>query len=162
MGPLNSTRPKGARRGISLVAAVALPAILLAGPAAPVARALPADGRPVKVTLEDFSVKASQATVRAGTVVLHIHNAGPSTHEINVDRTNDAASELPLKADGLTVDEDDPSLRRIDSIEELDLGTTGDLTLRLQPGHYVFYCNLEGHYLGGMHAALNVVARGKS
>ena len=30
------------------------------------------------------------------------------------------------------------------------------LVLHLAPGHYVLYCNLEGHYLGGMYAALTV------
>ena len=30
------------------------------------------------------------------------------------------------------------------------------LGLGLTPGNYVLYCNLEGHYLGGMHASLAV------
>src|SRR5205085_4657187 len=96
-------------------------------------------------------------TVSAGVVLLHIHNAGPSTHELNVDRTDDDAADLPLKPDGLTVNEDARSLHRVDSIEQLDLDDSGDLRVRLRPGHYVLYCNLEGHYLGGMHLAIDVV-----
>lgn len=110
------------------------------------------------VTEKDFAVKARRTTVTAGVVVLHVRNAGPSTHELNVDRTNDAPADLPLKPDGLTVNEDASSLHRVDSIEQLDLGDSGTLTLRLRPGHYVVYCNLEGHYLGGMHLAFDVVA----
>ena len=68
---------------------------------------------------------------------------------------------LPLKADGLTVDEDSKSLHRIDSIEQLNLGDSGDLNSGLRPGHYVLYCNLEGHYLGGMHASFDVRPDGK-
>jgi uncharacterized cupredoxin-like copper-binding protein len=26
----------------------------------------------------------------------------------------------------------------------------------LAPGHYVLFCNLEGHYLGGMNVSLEV------
>ena len=140
-----------------MLVASTLAALLVIAPA-PIARAATGDPRRDDVTLHDFGIKAKRTTVEAGQVVLHIHNAGPSTHEINVDRTSDAAPDLPLKADGLTVSEDDASLQRIDSIEELNLGATQDLTLHLKPGHYVLYCNLEGHYLGGMHMALNVVA----
>jgi uncharacterized cupredoxin-like copper-binding protein len=28
--------------------------------------------------------------------------------------------------------------------------------VRLPPGHYVLYCNMEGHYLAGMHAEVTV------
>jgi len=73
-----------------------------------------------------------------------------------VDRTDLASGALPLKADGLTVDEESKALHRIDSIEQLNLGNTGDLSLNLKPGHYVLYCNLEGHYLGGMHVGFDV------
>jgi len=137
-------------------------ALLVLAPTAPSARAASDDARPVDVRMRDFGIKAGRATVVAGEVVLHVHNAGPSTHEINVDRTGDAASDLPLKDDGLTVNEDDRSLQRIDSIEQLDLAATDDLSVRLKPGHYVLYCNLEGHYLGGMRVALTVVERRSS
>ena len=30
------------------------------------------------------------------------------------------------------------------------------LVIHLAPGRYVFFCNLEGHYLGGMHGVLEV------
>ena len=62
-------------------------ALLVVGPTTPSARAASDDARPVDVTLHDFGIKAGRATVPAGEVVLHVHNAGPSTHEINVDRT---------------------------------------------------------------------------
>ena len=38
----------------------------------------------------------------------------------------------------------------------IDLWHTDTLVLRLPPGHYVVFCNLEGHYLGGMHTLLEV------
>jgi uncharacterized cupredoxin-like copper-binding protein len=63
---------------------------------------------------------------------------------------------LPIGPDGLSVNED--WLSSMGEIEETPPGWTGMLSLTLPPGHYVFFCNLEGHYLGGMHAALQVTA----
>jgi uncharacterized cupredoxin-like copper-binding protein len=35
-------------------------------------------------------------------------------------------------------------------------GTTKTLTIDLAPGHYVFLCNLPGHYQSGMHVDVTV------
>jgi uncharacterized cupredoxin-like copper-binding protein len=110
----------------------------------------------IDVTMHDFGIKVSSHLVRAGKVVLHVTNKGPSTHEINVDLTRYAAGAIPLKRDGLTAAEDAKGLQRIDSIEQVNLHHTGDLTLDLRPGRYVLWCNLEGHYLGGMHTSFEV------
>jgi uncharacterized cupredoxin-like copper-binding protein len=115
-----------------------------------------ATGSRIDVTMHDFGIKVSRHLVRAGKVVLHVTNKGPSTHEINVDLTRYAAGAIPLKRDGLTATEDAKGLRRIDSIEQVNLHHTGDLTLDLKPGRYVLWCNLEGHYLGGMHETFDV------
>ncbi len=110
----------------------------------------------IDVTMHDFGIKVSRHLVRAGKVVLHVTNRGPSTHEINVDLTRYGAGEIPLKRDGLTAAEDAKGLKRIDSIEQVNLHHTGDLTVDLRPGRYVLWCNLEGHYLGGMHETFDV------
>jgi uncharacterized cupredoxin-like copper-binding protein len=110
----------------------------------------------IDVTMHDFGIKMSRRSVPAGMVVLHVTNNGPSTHEINVDLTSYQAGKIPLKLDGLTAAEDARGLKRIDSIEQVNLHRTEDLTLDLQPGRYVLWCNLEGHYLGGMHETFDV------
>ena len=115
-----------------------------------------ATGSRIDVTMHDFGIKVSRHLVAAGKVVLHVTNNGPSTHEINVDLTRYVAGEIPLKRDGLTAAEDATGLARIDSIEQVNLHHAGDLTLDLRPGRYVLWCNLEGHYLGGMHEAFDV------
>ena len=94
--------------------------------------------------------------MQAGTVTFVLHAHGPTTHEFNVVRTDLGAANLPLRADGITVDEDAWALHLAGSEEDLSLGDTTDLTLRLSPGHYVLYCNMEGHYLAGMRIALVV------
>jgi uncharacterized cupredoxin-like copper-binding protein len=113
-------------------------------------------GTPVNVLLEDFHVRQDAAVVAAGTVRFRILNQGPSTHELTIVRTSLAPDKLPLQRDGLTVNEDAPGLDHLDEAEGLDIGDRRTLVLRLAPGHYVLYCNMEGHYLGGMHAAFTV------
>ena len=113
-------------------------------------------GTPVNVLLDDFTLRRDVAVVPAGTVRFRILNQGPTTHEVSVIRTDRAPDKLPLQRDGLTINEDAPGMDFIDEAEGLDIGDRRTLVLRLAPGNYVLYCNMEGHYLGGMHAALTV------
>ena len=111
---------------------------------------------PVNVLLDDFTLRRDVAVVPAGTVRFRIRNQGPTTHEFIVVRTDRAPDKLPLQRDGLTADEEARGVELIDEAEGLDIDDRQTLVLRLTPGHYVLYCNLEGHYLGGMYAALTV------
>jgi uncharacterized cupredoxin-like copper-binding protein len=107
------------------------------------------------VTIKDFKVRPSSPTAPAGTVTLSVSNIGPTTHEFVVVRTDLPEGDLPIDGDGLSVDED-----RIDDVDEIhgiEDGTTEQVTVRLEPGRYVFFCNFEGHYLAGMHAAVRVI-----
>jgi hypothetical protein len=109
-----------------------------------------------KVRFEDFKVRQDAADVPAGTVRFRILNQGPTSHELIVVRTDRAPDELPLQRDGLTVNEEGPGIDLLDEVEGLDIDDRQTLVLHLAPGRYVLYCNLEGHYLGGMYAALTV------
>ena len=113
-------------------------------------------GTVVNVLLDDFHVRRTTARVPAGRVRFQLTNNGPSTHEFIVVRTDRASAQLPLQRDGLTVDEEGPGVDHVDEAEGLDIADRRILTLRLAPGHYVLFCNMEGHYLGGMHAAFTV------
>ena len=113
-------------------------------------------GTVVSVLLDDFDVHRTTATAASGTVRFQLVNNGPSTHEFIVVRTDRASGQLPLQRDGLTVDEEGPGVDWVDEAEGLDIGDRRTLTLDLAPGHYVLFCNMEGHYLGGMHAAFTV------
>jgi uncharacterized cupredoxin-like copper-binding protein len=135
-----------------------MPAALALGVLLPVERRQePAPlGTPVNVRLDDFHVRRDAAVVPAGNVSFRILNQGPTSHEVNVVRTERAPDKLPLQRDGLTVNEDAPGLDLVEAVESLDIDERRTLVLRLAPGHYVMYCNFEGHYLGGMYAALTV------
>jgi uncharacterized cupredoxin-like copper-binding protein len=119
----------------------------------------PSSGRSspeVPVTLSDFHVRVANRHVAAGRIGFDIDNRGPSTHEFLIVRTDLGSSDLPLGPDGLTVDEESPQLHFVKEDPDLDIGDNRVLQVVLPPGHYVLYCNLEGHYLGGMHASLVV------
>ena len=116
----------------------------------------PTRGTPVNVLLEDFRVRQDTAVVPAGTVTFRVRNQGPTSHEFVVVRTDLAPDKLPLQDDGLTVDEEKKGVDLVEEAGGLDIDEHENLVVRLTPGHYVMYCNFEGHYLGGMHAALTV------
>jgi uncharacterized cupredoxin-like copper-binding protein len=112
-------------------------------------------GSIVDVTVKDFEITAPVGVVAAdGTVTFRIYNKGPATHEFVVARTDLPSGELPLGVDGTSADEEQFDVPG--EVSEIPTWTTEALTLRLAPGRYVFFCNLEGHYLGGMHASFRV------
>jgi uncharacterized cupredoxin-like copper-binding protein len=111
-------------------------------------------GSTVNVTLHDFKIESSTAVSDHTGVVFWVENQAPVTHEFVVVRSDLPADQLPIASDGLSVDED--QLRPAGEINQVDAGTTGTLSVDLAPGRYVFFCNLEGHYLGGMHGVLEV------
>jgi uncharacterized cupredoxin-like copper-binding protein len=115
-------------------------------------------GRSVAVTERDFSIHASTATVPAGLVRFDVHSLGPATHEFIVVRTNLRADRLPIASDGLSVNED--ALDPVGELSAVDIWSTQTLDLNLAPGRYVFFCNLEGHYLGGMRGSIVVTGDG--
>jgi uncharacterized cupredoxin-like copper-binding protein len=147
-----------ARRRWALTPVLVLAALALAVPLVAVARRHEPtpSGTPINVLLQDFKVQRDAAVVPAGTVSFHIRNQGPTTHEFIVVRTDRAPDKLPLQRDGLTVNEDAPSIHPVEEVEGLDIDDRETLNLDLAAGQYVMFCNLEGHYLGGMHAAITV------
>jgi hypothetical protein len=146
-----------ARRRWAWALALVLGALAVAVPLAVARRQEPpARGTPVNVLLEDFRVREDAALVPAGTVSFRIRNQGPTSHEFILVRTDRAPDKLPLQSDGLTVDEEAPGIKLLDEAEGLDIDERETMVLDLAAGHYVMYCNLEGHYLGGMYAALTV------
>jgi uncharacterized cupredoxin-like copper-binding protein len=109
--------------------------------------------RVLKIVEKDFKVVAPKA-VTAGTAVLVEHNRGPVDHELLVVRSD--GKPLPLRSDGITVDEDRIEPRSLGEIEALEPGEEESLRVQLKPGRYELFCNMAGHYLGGMHAVLVV------
>ena len=126
-----------------------------------VVEARPADATQVDVTLREFAIEPSVATVEAGEVYFLVENAGPDDpHEFVVIRTDLAPDALPV-VEG-SVPEDDIDL--VDEIEPFAPGSSASIALDLEAGSYVFICNiaeiedgaLESHYEEGMRVAFTV------
>src|SRR5580765_2763096 len=99
----------------------------------------------VAVKVRDFKIEAPKH-VPAGDVVFRVDNKGPEAHEFIVVRADRA---LPLRTDGITVDEDLLEPRIPGTLEPGRPGTR-ELNVHLEPGRYELICNMSGHYLGGM------------
>lgn len=113
-----------------------------------------AGGTPVGITLENFRIVPAVLAAPAGHLRFLVENASPTTHELVMVRSDLPPESLPLGPDGLSVDEEQVEV--LDELGQVDTRATETLAMDLQPGRYVFFCNLEGHYLGGMHGALEV------
>ena len=83
-----------------------------------------------------------------------MHNDGPEEHELIVVREGDHP--LPLRKDGVTVDEDALAKAHVGGLEPGTPGSVRELQLRLAAGRYELFCNMAGHFLGGMHVQVVV------
>jgi uncharacterized cupredoxin-like copper-binding protein len=107
----------------------------------------------VRVTERDFVITAP-AELPSGAVDLAVANQGPDSHELIVVRTGDSV--LPLRADNVTVDEEALEPVELGALEPGPPGSVRALHLRLTSGRYEMFCNMAGHYLGGMHRSFVV------
>ena len=122
----------------------------------------PATGA-IAATVKEWQISLSSTTHAAGSVTFNITNAGDKEHEFVVRKTDLQAASLPLNADG-EVSEDAPELTEVgdpSEVAEIPAGSTDrTLTVNLQPGHYVIFCNLHVedllHYHEGMHVDLTI------
>jgi uncharacterized cupredoxin-like copper-binding protein len=111
-----------------------------------------AGGRVVSVGERDFAITAPKH-LAAGDITLRVHNRGPDDHELIVVRSDDG---LPLRKDGLTVNEETLGKAEVGALEPGAPGKTRQLHVHLAPGRYLLLCNMQGHYLGGMRSVLVV------
>jgi uncharacterized cupredoxin-like copper-binding protein len=165
-------RPRRSRNGFRTrlpvgLAAVALSVAACGGASAtpsPAAESPEPGSTTVDVTLQEWAVVPAVATAKAGSVTFKVTNTGPvDTHEFVVFRTDLDQRGLPTGADG-SVDEAGAGVEAIGELEDVTVGSVQEVTFELQPGKYVFVCNLveqsggttEVHYKLGMSAAFTV------
>lgn len=110
----------------------------------------------ISVRLRNFSIDAPE-TVPAGALTFVAFGEGPSMHELNIAETSIAPTQLPVAADGTIDDQTEHAgFRHVAEAEGIDIGDRAVLRVNLTPGHYVMYCNMEGHYQAGMVKAFEV------
>ena len=141
------------QRGLVLIAIVSLLAACSSGPST----------GPVAATVKEWQISLSSTTHAAGPITFNITNGGDKEHEFVVRKTDLTSDKLPLNADG-EVSEDAPELTEVgdpSEVAEIASGSSDKtLTVTLQPGHYVIFCNLHVedllHYQKGMHVDFTV------
>jgi uncharacterized cupredoxin-like copper-binding protein len=110
-------------------------------------------GTMLRVTERDFRITAPKL-VSSGEIRLSVRNKGPDAHELIIVRAR--GSRLPLRRDGVTVNEEALERATAGVLEPGSPGGLRELRVHLAPGRYVLFCNMSGHYLGGMRAELVV------
>ncbi|MET1002409.1 MAG: hypothetical protein ABWZ15_11410 [Acidimicrobiia bacterium] len=116
-------------------------------------------GAKVDVTLGEFIVEPDPTSEDAGEIEFVGDNGGGETHELVVVRAANA-EELPTDADGAVDEAQLPEGALIGEIEDIEAGTSKSVTLDLEAGDYVLFCNVteeadgevESHFAEGMHA----------
>jgi uncharacterized cupredoxin-like copper-binding protein len=106
----------------------------------------------IAVTLSDFKIKPADTETPAGSVTLDLTNDGPSDHTFFMVKTDLADDALPVADHLVQVDQ----LDVVAEIDRFPVGTEQSLSVDLEPGTYVMFCNLTGHYESDMHAAFTV------
>ena len=111
----------------------------------------------VSVSLKQWAVTPS-GTPGSGSVTFTVTNGGTIPREFVVLKTDTSAADIPLgKFEGEPdrINEDTAGTN-VGETGDMQPGTTKTLTIDLAPGHYVFLCNLPGHYQSGMHVDVTV------
>jgi uncharacterized cupredoxin-like copper-binding protein len=113
----------------------------------------------VKVTLKEWTVVPESAQVAAGVIAFEVTNEGRIVHEFVVVKA-DRAESLATRPNGAVAESGLPSGAFAGEIEDIAPGTTRPVALRLQPGTYVLFCNVDDdtgvHFMEGMHTTFTV------
>jgi hypothetical protein len=130
---------------------VVLPVLLVVGcnQAGTASRA--AESR-VRILESDFRIVVKPDHIPAGEAEFVVRNQGPDTHELII--VGSRRSQLPLRLDGLTVDEE--ALHAVATVEGVAPKGEGRVRIHLAPGRYEVFCNMAGHFMAGMHGVLVV------
>jgi uncharacterized cupredoxin-like copper-binding protein len=159
------------RSGLALVAIAGLLVGCSSTPAASTPASTPAGssatgtggGTAIAATEKEWQISLSSTTIKAGAITFTIANNGDKEHEFVVRKTDLQSDALPKNAAG-EVSEDATELTAVgdpSEVAEIKSGSTDrTLTVTLQPGHYVVFCNLHVedllHYQKGMHVDFTV------
>ncbi|HET7145302.1 MAG TPA: hypothetical protein VFI68_14880 [Anaerolineales bacterium] len=131
-----------------------------------VTTALTGCGGPTKVdvSLTTYAVTYSTTDpIKAGDVIFHVTNdATDQIHEFVIFKTDLPGDQMPLNAEG-AVDEEGAGITFMGEVEDVEIGTSQDLSLTLEPGKYVGLCNVGenvgdvvNHYTHGMYIEFTV------
>lgn len=102
------------------------------------------------ITLDRAEIPAGETTFKV------INDSQEFYHALVISPVADQTRALPYLADRMMVDED--AAGRTAVVKELRPHDFGSVTVDLQPGDYILYCNIAGHYAMGMWTVIKVTA----
>ncbi len=114
----------------------------------------PAEGVTVDVPHWEWEMAASADSAPAGTVTFNAINEGTIPHNLRVAKTDLAPDALPVAEGTIMVDEEQVNV--LASSRDLNIGEAEELIVVLEPGSYVLFCNVAGHYAAGLYAGFTV------
>jgi uncharacterized cupredoxin-like copper-binding protein len=107
------------------------------------------------MAMATMAITLDAAEISAGQVTLNVTNESPEFyHAVTISPVADPTVELPYLSDKMMVDEEAAGVTA--RVKELRPGTSRSVTIDLQPGTYILYCNIAGHYAMGMWTLLKV------
>jgi plastocyanin len=89
----------------------------------------------VQVVADEYGFSLSRVHVRAGTAIVELANFGQDPHDLRVQRVG---------------------ARHVAGTKVVASGERAELTVRLAPGRYSFWCSLADHRARGMRAIVTV------
>jgi len=114
--------------------------------------ASPATGPAVSLT--EWKVIVA-GTIKSGKIDLAISNVGAIPHELLVFKSNRDPSAYPTDAAG-NIKEEGAGVALVSDGDNIDPGGSQARTINLEPGKYLFVCNIPGHFKAGMFAVVTV------
>ena len=122
------------------------------GTAEPIALGMPGAANMATATM---GIKLDMTEIPAGEITFKATNDSTGMiHEMVLAPVADLNTPLPYDTANEKVDED--AAGHLGEVAELDPGASGALTLTLEPGTYILYCNIPGHYVLGMWTTFTV------
>jgi uncharacterized cupredoxin-like copper-binding protein len=109
-----------------------------------------AAGGHVSVVMSDFKFAPTNLTASPGKLKVTAKNTGQQEHEFVLLRTDKAPDAIPLENGEAS------ESGSVGEISEQHPGASATRTFELEHGHYVFICNVDGHYQAGMRGSLTV------
>jgi hypothetical protein len=114
----------------------------------------PTDPSTLAVRLSEYKIETKGEPTDAITT-LKVQNTGTVTHDIKLVRTDLADGALPRK----DADVDESKLDILARATDIKRRERETLNVKLQPGNYVLFCNVSGHYQLGMHTGIKVAEK---
>lgn len=106
------------------------------------------------MTMASMGITANLVEIPAGEVKFEVINESQSFyHSFEISLVSDPAAQLPYLDDMMMVDEE--AAGRLAQVELRPRGT-GIVTVDLEPGTYILFCNVAGHYMMGMWTLITV------